>query len=85
MIRADIQAMRKCCTIMADLSPLLKKKRMVRSIIDRTHAWKIHYKIEIKLGTTELEAQLKWEENVSQYDDFCNSKTINLLLQGETK
>ena len=68
----------KLCTIEADLSraPILTQPKATGKEIFYT----VHYDVILLFGTTELQAQLAWMENVSRLHMF-NPTDIGLILR----
>jgi len=52
---------RKLCDVEADLSDQCVPQSKL--IVDGTELWVLHYSIELTLGSTEIEARIKWNHN----------------------
>ena len=62
-----LEKFRELCKLEADLSSLCtdKERRTLGGLIDY---WLLDFEIELKLGTTEFEARIKWEQNVRVFN-----------------
>ncbi|KLO12783.1 hypothetical protein SCHPADRAFT_940956 [Schizopora paradoxa] len=59
---------RKLCDITADLRELCTPESRV--VVDGVGLWELHYSIELTLGSTEIEARVKWEhEGETKYSE----------------
>ncbi len=61
--------LQELCQIEADLSELCTEKSK-KSLAGVSTYWVLRYEIEIKMGTTEIEARIKWKENVRWFSYF---------------
>ena len=73
------------CTIKADLSKLCQPS-FIRAHNGKLF-WRIDFDVEIMLGLTELQARIKWVEDVccNINHDFIASTDESRLLKGKTK
>lgn len=62
-IHVNVGKLRELCKLEADLSGRCtdKARRNSGGLIDY---WFLDFAIELKLGTTEMEARIKWEQDV---------------------
>jgi len=58
----DKEKLQELCQIEADLSELCTEKSK-KSAVGVLSYWLLDFEIEIKMGTTEIEARIKWEED----------------------
>lgn len=73
------------CTIEADLSQLCDESTIVYPSsndmfplpFNKEPYWKVKFDIEIKLGTTELEACVKWSVGVSNFRCYLLKKKFS--------
>lgn len=73
---------RELCKLEADLSEmctdatLMVARPPIPLSLPPMSYWKLRFDVEVKLGTTELEAAIKWEQNVrypTPFHTFCMS------------
>ena len=55
---------KESCVLHADLSELICDRTLVRPLFKKPY-WRVEFDVELKFGTTELEAAIVWKVNVN--------------------
>ncbi len=72
----DAEKFRKLCDVTADLSD--QCTRQSKMLVDGVELWVLRFSIELTLGSTEIEARIKWNHNVR--DKCRTSLCTNLIM-----
>ncbi len=67
------EKLQELCQIEANLSELCTEKSK-KSVVGVLSYWLLDFEIEIKMGTTEIEARIKWEEDVRWFSYLASPR-----------
>lgn len=75
--RLPTDTFKESCELHADLSELICERTLVRPFRKKAY-WRVEFDVELKFGTTELEAAILWNVNVNVFCP-CDVYTADVL------